>query len=175
MSQRQASPADATNMPSATEKTRIPMSVPVAHLAVQEIPGYHLHWFNGTPQRIQRALQGGYEFVDPSEAMLNNRVLGSDTVQDGNTDLGTRVSIVAGDDIGQDGQPVRLYLMKIKEEWWQADQKALVSEGSRLDGVRKGLLGGLIGAEKQSAEDRAQTYVDTARTKIPDFLKRRVV
>ena len=173
MAQRLANPADASNMPSATERTRVPMSVPVAHLAVQEIPGYHLHWFNGTPQRIQRALQGGYEFVEQGEVQVNNRTLGSDAATDGNTDLGSRVSIVAGTDIGLDGQPVRLYLMKIKEEWWQADQKALVGDGSRLDGVRKSLLGGMIGSEKQSVEDRAQTYLDPSRTKIPEFLKRK--
>jgi hypothetical protein len=173
MSQREANPADATNLPKVTEKTRIPMSVPVARLAVQEIPGFHLHWFNGTPDRIARALQGGYEFVEQGEVSLNNRVLGSDVAKDGNTDMGTRVSQAAGTEIGADGQPVRLYLMKIKQEWWEADQKALVSDGSRLDNVRKALLGGSVGAEKQSAEDRQQTYLDKTRTQIPDFLKRR--
>ena len=45
------------------ERKRIPMSVPVQRLEVAEIPGYHLHWFLSTPERLQRALDGGYEFV----------------------------------------------------------------------------------------------------------------
>ena len=172
MAQRHVSPADATNIPSVTERTRIPMSVPLARLAVQEIPGYHLHWFNGTADRISRALQAGYEYVEQEEVLMNSQSLGSDPAIDGNTDLGTRVSHIAGG-VDDNGQPSRLYLMKLKEEWWQADQKALTSEGSRLEGVRKGLLGGILGGEKQSPEDQAQTYLDKTRTKIPDFLKRR--
>ena len=173
MASQQANPADATNTATVSERTRVPFSVPVARLAVPEIPGFHLHWFLGTPQRIQRAQQGGYEFVLDEEVQLNNRGLGGGSLEDGNTDMGSRVTQVAGDEIGHDGQPVRLVLMKIKEEWWLEDQKALVSEGSRLDNIRKSLLGGLIGSEKQSAEDKAQTYVDQSRTKIPDFLKRK--
>jgi len=173
MALRQASPADETNLPTVTEKTRRAMSEPTLKLAVQEIPGYHLHWFNGTPDRIQRALQAGYVFVEQSEVSLNSQSLGSDVLADTNTDMGSRVSQIAGG-TGTDGQPSRLYLMKLKEEWWQADQKALTAPGSRLEGVRSALLGGNIGSEKQSAEDQAQVYVDRKRTQIPDFLKRRV-
>jgi hypothetical protein len=174
MATRQANPADESNQPSVAERTRIPMSVPVAKLAVPEIPGYHLHWFNGTPERLMRAQTGGYEFVDMLEVQLNQRTLGSDTAQDGNTDMGTRVSVVAGDELDRQNQPMRLYLMKIKEEWWLEDQRALEAEGSRLDNVRKSLLGGMIGAEKESGEDRSLRYVDKSRTKIPDFLKRKL-
>ena len=159
--------------PTVNERTRIPMSVPVANLAVPEIPGYHLHWFRGEPQRIQRAQEAGYEFVNKGEVLVNNKSLGSDPASDGNTDMGTRVSHISGSDLADDGQPQRLYLMKIKEEWWIADQKALTAEGSRLDGVRKALLGGRIGSESQSAPDRAQTYVDTKRTRLPSFLERK--
>lgn len=173
MAQREANPADATNLPTVTERTRIPFSTPVARLAVQEIPGYHLHWFNGTPERIQRALQGGYEFVEEHEVHMNSRSLGSDTAESGNTDMGSRVSVVSGEGADASGQPARMYLMKIKEEWWQADQAALTAEGSRIDNVRKALIGGTVGADKQSAEDRSLTYLDPKRTKIPDFLKRR--
>lgn len=173
MAQRQASPADATNLPTVTEQTRVPFSVPVARLAVPEIPGYHLHWFNGTPERVQRAQQGGYVFVEEHEVHLNNRLLGGDTAESGNTDMGSRVSVVSGGEVDGTGQPARMYLMKIKEEWWQADQAALTAEGSRLDNVRKSLLSGAVGSEKQSAEDRSQTYLDPKRTRIPDFLKKR--
>lgn len=174
MAQRQANPADETNTPSSEERTRIPFNTIVSRLSVPEIPGYHLHWFNGTPQRIQRARAGGYEFVRDDEVLVNNNVLGSDPAEDGNTDMGTLVSQPAGGDaIDANGQAVRLHLMKIKEELWQADQKALTAPGSRLDGVRNALVGGQIGQENQPGTDRSQVYLDPKRTKIPDFFKRK--
>lgn len=113
----------ATREKSNAERKRIPMSVPVQKLEAPEIPGYHLHWFNGTPDRIQRALDGGYEFVDEREARINNVSLGGDSATSGNTDMGSRVSVVSGTELGRDGQPVRLILMKIKQEWYEEDQK----------------------------------------------------
>jgi len=113
----------ATRAASTAERKRIPMSVPVQKLSAPDIPGYHLHWFNGTPERIQRARDGGYEFVDSTELQLNNASIGGDSTQSGNTDMGSQVSIVSGDEVGRDGQPSRLILMKIKQEWYEEDQK----------------------------------------------------
>lgn len=174
MAQAQANPADKSSAASPSERKRIPMSVPQARLAVPDIPGYHMHWFRGEAGRIQRAMQAGYEFVDEGEVQVNNRLLGLDPIKSGNTDMGTRVSQIAGgDDIDATGQATRLYLMKIKQELWEEDQKALTEPGSRLDGVRKGLLGGTLGSDNQAPGDRAQTYLDPKRTKMPDFLKRK--
>jgi len=173
MSQRAANPADADNMPRVDERTRRPFTHPVGSLSVPEIPGYHLHWFRGDAQRIQRAFEAGYEFVDPNEVHVNEKRLGADTAEDGNTDMGTRISVSAGGDMGQDGQPVRLYLMKTRQEWWEKDQAALTAPGSRLEGVRQSLASGMLGAEKQSSEDKAQVYVDPKRTKLPDFLRKK--
>ncbi len=171
--QSTTNPANKDTKPTVAERKRIPMSVPQARLAVPDVPGYHLHWFRGEAGRIQRALAAGYEWVEEDEVSLNSRILGGTPLDKGNTDLGTRVSQVAGGDIGNDNQPVRLYLMKIKEELWRQDQKALEGEGSQLDRVRSSLLGGLIGAESQSNEDRKQTYVDPKRTKVPEFFNRK--
>lgn len=173
MSQRQANPAEADNLPTIEERTRRPFTNPVGTLSVPEISGYHLHWFRGDAQRIQRASEAGYEFVDGSEVIVNEKRLGSDSAADGNTDMGTRVSVSAGGDLGQDGQPVRMYLMKIRQEWWEKDQKALTAPGSRLEGVRQALAHGQVGAQEQNAEDRAQVYVDAKRTKLPEFLQRK--
>jgi hypothetical protein len=170
---RTANPADKSNIPSFTERKRIPMSVPRTKLAVQEIPGYHLHWMLGTPDRLAQAQQAGYTFVEKDEVALNNHSLGSKLTTDGNTDMGSRVSHVAGSEVSSDGQAVRLYLMKIPEEWWQEDQKALEGPDSRLENVRKSLLGGLIGSEGRSAADQALTYMDKKRTQIPkNFLRK---
>jgi hypothetical protein len=117
-------------------------------------------------------MNAGYEWVHPSEVAINDRGLGTDGT-DGNTDLGERVSVIAGGDVGADLQPQRLYLMKLKQELWLADQKALEGEGSRLENVRQSLLVGRIGADGQNRTDQANTYLDQKRTKIPAFLQRK--
>lgn len=150
------------------ERKRIPMSVPVQKLEAPDIPGYHLHWFLGTPERLQRATDGGYEFVDERELRLNNVSLGGDSAKSGNTDMGSRVSVVSGQEIGRDGQPTRLVLMKIKQEWYEEDQKLV--EG-RNQQVIDTLLGGL---QDGGSGDTSHRYVDKKRTNIPDFFKRKL-
>ena len=148
------------------ERKRIPMSVPVQKLEAPDIPGYHLHWFIGTADRIQRALDGGYEFVDERETQVNNVGLGGDSTASGNTDMGSRVSVVAGTELGRDGQPIRLILMKIKQEWYEEDQKLVVDRNEK---VATALRGGLLGTENDAPGDSVHRYVDRSRTKIPDL------
>ena len=168
-----SNPANESSAPTTVERQRIPFSTPQQRLAVPDIPGYKTYWFRGEPTRIERALQAGYEFVDRGEVKLNNRdLLGSSSVEDGNSDLGTRVSIVASGELDKAGQPARLILMKIKEEWWKKDQEDAIGPGSRLDGVRRSVLGGLMGQEGTS-DDKAQVYVDKRKTKVPEFFKRK--
>ena len=150
------------------ERKRIPMSVPVQRLEAPDIPGYHLHWFMNSPARLQRALDGGYEFVDEREIQINNVSLGGTSAVSGNTDLGTRVSIVSGQEVGKDGQPTRLVLMKLKQEWWDEDQVLVEAKNSK---IRDSLLGGMIGAENDRPGDSQHRYVDKTKTQIPDFFK----
>lgn len=150
------------------ERRRIPMSVPVQKLEVPEIPGYHLHWFKSDPARIARALDGGYEFVNARDIKINNVGLGGDSAVSGNTDMGSQVSVPTGDSLMSDGQPGRLILMKIKQEWYEEDQRAI--EG-RNDQVAAALRGGLLGAEQDGQGDTAKRYVDKARTQIPDLFR----
>ena len=152
------------------ERKRIPMSVPVQRLEVADLPGYHLHWFLSSPERLQRAMDGGYEFVDEQEMKINNVSLGGTSAASGNTDMGSRVSIVSGQEVGKDGQPTRLILMKIKQEWWDEDQVLVENRNSK---VRDALLGGMIGAENDRPGDSQHRYVDKTRTQIPDFFKPR--
>lgn len=142
-----------------------PMSLPKEKLSVPEIPGYHLHWFRGSPDRIARARQAYYEFVDEHEVGLNNFDLGGDAGKSGNTDLGSRVSVVAGDDIDGSGQPSRLYLMKCRQELFDESQRLLAE---RNESVATALRGGLIGAgqEGETANDVQQRYV---KGKVPDL------
>ncbi len=173
MAQEPANPASPANTPKVEARKRIPMSTPVSKLSVPEIPGYHMHWFRGDAGHIQRAMSAGYEFVDESEVLINSRVLGGNITKTGNTDMGSRVSISAGDGSEADGQPSRLYLMKIKQALWEEDQATLTGEGSHLENIRRGLAGGMLGAEGQSATDQRQIYVDSKRTKLPEFLSRK--
>lgn len=162
-------PINPSNRSAAPERKRIPMAVPVQKLSVPDIPGYHLHWFQGTPDRLERALQGGYEFVEETETSVNDAGLGGTSTRTGNTDMGSRVSVVAGSEIGKDGQPIRLVLMKIKQEWYEEDQK-LVEE--RNQATIDSLLGG---TQNAGGHDSSHRYVDRERTVIPDFFKRKVV
>ena len=167
MAVAQANPGTAAGS-TVAERKRIPMSVPVQKLETAELPGYHLHWFNGDAARLQRALDGGYEFVDEREMKINSVSLGGNSAVSGSTDMGSRVSIVSGQEVGKDGQPARLILMKIKQEWWDEDQARVEARNTQ---IRDSLIGGMIGAENDRSGDAQHRYVDKARTQIPDFFK----
>jgi len=128
-----------TTMP---ERERIPMSLPLLKLAVPDIPGYHLHWMRGDAARIAQATRAGYEFVDADEVNVTNTGLADDASQSGNSDLGSRVSVLGGSTPDQQGQPERLYLMKIRQEWWEKDQAAL---GDKQEAMANTLRGGAPG------------------------------
>lgn len=136
-----------------TDETRVPMSLPQLMLEVPKIEGYVLHWFADRPGRISRATRGGYEFVDPSEVSVNNFGLAEDLLKDGNTDLGTRVSVLGGTD--EKGGPERLYLMKVKQAWYDKDM-ALREEASER--VVQALKHGTVGAEKERLDDARLRY-----------------
>ena len=98
----------------------------VGKLAVDfNIPGYHGYIFNDTPGRIQNALNSGYEFVTPDEV----GGIGENVVSR-NTDIGDKVRFLVGVD---NGQPLYGYLMKIKQEWWDNNQKALQRRNNMID------------------------------------------
>ena len=160
----------ATRESPTAERKRIPMSVPVRRLEVPEIPGYHLHWFNGDRARIQRAMDGGYEFVDERDMRLIQGGLGSISTHSGNTDLGSQVSVASGTD--EDGNPVRMILMKIKLEWYNEDQ-LLVDK--RNQSVADALVGGQIAGDKENPSDSTNFRYVGSRTKIPDMFRNKSV
>lgn len=155
MAVNEVSPANGTSRVS--DRVRIPMSVPQQKLSVGEIPGYYLHWMRGDPERIGQALRGGYEFVEESElpGRIHNANVGADSAKSGNSDLGTRVSVVAGG-LGDDGQPSRLILMKIQKEWHEEDVKA---QDKQNDSLRQALHAGSIGSDKEPGSDANLRYV----------------
>lgn len=157
MSTELKNPANSPAPANVAARKRIPMSIPQLKLQVPDIAGYHLHWFLGS--RVARAQQGGYEFVDEKEVSLNNRNVATDATITGNADLGSRVSVIAG--TGANGLPESLYLMKIKEEFWQEDQKALEARNQEIaDAIYKSKEG--IPTAEDKATDRGTKYLKTA-------------
>lgn len=137
-----------------TDANRVSMALPQLMLEVPEIPGYVMHWFADRPGRIPRARQAGYEFVAPDEVRINNFGLASDLINEsGNTDMGTRVSVHGG--VAENGAAERLYLMKIKKEWYDKDM-TLREEAS--DRVIMALKQGLTGSEKEKMADASKRY-----------------
>ena len=152
-------PANTAAKPEGARK-RIPMSVPTLRLEVPAIPGFHLHWF--LESRVPRAIQGGYQMVHTDEVPVTQRGVGTSTDVSGNISLGTNVMQIGG--TGQDGKPEHLVLMKIREEWWQEDKKALDdSNAKRLGGIFRGE--DILGSERDLTEDRGTRYIDRSRTK----------
>lgn len=82
-------------------------------------PGYHLHVFNDTPGRIERAKEAGYEHINDKEGKIACRVVGT----------------------AEGGGPLMGYPMIVPEEWWKADlaeQQKQVND--KEDTMRRGEL-----------------------------------
>lgn len=143
-----------------------PMTSATLRLEVPDKDGWHRHWFRGTPERIARAKQAGYTFVDPQEVDTNNFDIAGDSMDSGSTDLGSAVSVISGDDIGNDGQPGRMYLMECPNEWYEEAQKVLVE---RNEEVASALRGGRIGMDGTIAGGDPSTQYRDKSIAIPDL------
>lgn len=142
-----------------------PMSAGVEKLAVPEREGYHRRWFRGTPGRIGQAQRAGYTFVNTDDVDLNNFDLGGDASVSGNTDMGTRVSVISGEDAGPDGQPGRMYLMECPIELYEHSREL---HQDRVDGIAEALRGGKIG-EGHDGETRHDSNQRYLKGKVPDL------
>lgn len=147
-----------------------PMSTATLRLEVPNKPGWHRHWFRGTPGRLSRAQQAGYRFVDQGDCDVNNFDLAGDSKSAGSTDLGSRVSVSAGDEGSVEGQAGRMYLMECPENLFEHSQEIL---GERLDKIADALKGGMVGAgEKgETSRDVANRYMKN--TKSPSLFTKR--
>lgn len=164
----------------AAERKRIPMSLPMLKLEVPEIPGYHLHWIRGTQDRVQQAQNAGYEFVDQAEVATQLVSIGGDATKSGNTDMGTRVSTLASPygegEVDGTGQPLRLFLMKQKEEYYKEDQLILQRRNDSVaDTLTAAFRDGtpISRAEGETGDDVGQRYVGNRTSKVPDLFKRK--
>ena len=129
---------------------RIPMALPTLKLEIPEIPGHVAHWFRGSGQRIQQALNAGYTFVNRGEVEVNGIGLANDYLGDNNSDMGTRVSVSAGGESAEDSQGMRLYLRKIKKELWDEDQAAVDAQHEQVAAQLRGDKGFSEGGQDTS-------------------------
>ncbi len=100
---------------------RVPMAEVRQRLQVPDIPGYRMYWFKD--ENVPAAVDAYYEHVKRDELSTNPIGIGTSINESGNTDLGTNVSIIAGQNAA--GQPVRLNLMKLPLEYYQEDQQLI--------------------------------------------------
>lgn len=151
--------ANPANTPLELPKGYKPMSSAVLRLEVPHKDGWHRHWFRGTPGRIARAQQAGYTFVDPSEVDTNNFDVAGDSKESGSTDLGSRVSIAAGD-YAENGQASRMYLMECPQQLYEYAQGLLEKQ---IDAVAESLRGGTVGRGANG-----ETQVDVSKRYLKD-------
>lgn len=86
---------------------RVPLGVRKQKLIAEKREGYVPRWINDDGDRIQQAIQGGWDFV------LRDKKATSD-------DLGNRISRSVG--VKSAGGVLTAYLMEIREDWFIADQ-----------------------------------------------------
>lgn len=140
-----------------TEATRVPMSVPSLRLAVPDIPGKHLHWI--LDRNVARALRAGYEFVPEDMVEVNNFGLADAAAESGSTDLGSRISVLAGGVSEESKQSQRLYLMMLPQEWWEQDQ---AKRDEVNEGIARTMRAGMTGAEGDP--EKAMRYLKEGQT-----------
>jgi hypothetical protein len=156
--------ATGTDTPEATgRRKRIPMSVAKRKMEVEALPGYHLHWF--AESNVAQAIDAGYHFVSSDEISLNQLGVGAKHNMTGNTDLGSRISIV-GSLSGPSGGAERAYLMKLKQEYRNEDLAAMAEVAAApLQAIFRDEM--IAGPEGKVNERGELVYVKTALLNRP--------
>lgn len=141
------------------------------HIPENAIPGYVLYFFRGEPGRISGALRKGWEWVTPEEVteFVANTGVGVDPLNSGTADMGGRVSVPAQEGVGPDGQYLRLYLMKLKKEFWDEDMEKYLK--NRIEPIVDAFASGMVGVENEISADRSKRYVKKGQ--LPEMFRRK--
>lgn len=114
---------------------RRPFGIPQSKLSVDKtLDGYHYRWINDEPGRIAQALAGAYVFVEPEE--VGREPNGENKVWE-----------IGG--TNKDGSVMRVYLMRIAEEFYQEDRQ---SHNEYLDNIDEAIRGGRV--NQQASDNR---------------------
>jgi len=112
-------------LPEKVRKTRVPLGAQrIKGVVANQEKGYHYHWVNDKPGRLDMALDGGYAFVKREGVEIG-------TTGNMNTNLGSMVSQYAGHD--ESGHPFNRYLMRIRNEYYDEDQAKKMFEVDNVD------------------------------------------
>ena len=129
---------------------RVPLGVPMPRLHADVPSGMTGRWTNDIPGRIERARQGGYEFISSDGEVVQNRE-------------GCRSEIVG---TGRDGGAMRAYLMAIPTVLYERDQAAkaaLIKEGS--DAIQRGK------PQQVAAQDEDAFYTPSEGIRLRDEVR----
>lgn len=128
----QDTPPARGTLPAQKRKERVPLGVARSQLAVPQREGYTRRWVNDDGKgRLQKALDGGYNYVDDPDLRVGQ--------DDGGSRTDSRVSRVVG--TKKDNSPMRAYLMEIPSELYREDQASKQAELDEVDrAIRQGRL-----------------------------------
>lgn len=106
-------------------------------------PEFHYRLVNDSGDRINQFVEAGYEMVTRADHRIgDNRV-------DVASSEGTHASVSVG--VKSNGEPQRGYLMRIKNEWYEEDQKAkLANIQEQENQIKKPKIDGTYGEIKIS-------------------------
>lgn len=100
-----------------SRRARRPFGEHYQKLAYDARPGFHRHWFNDSPGRIDRAHEAGYEHVKEADGKPVKRPVGT----------------------ADTGQALFGYLMEIPEEWYKEDIAIIQTRVDEVDrSIRRG-------------------------------------
>jgi len=119
---------------------RIPLGAPSDIMTSPKMPGYVLRWINDTDSRVARALRGDYEFVT-EDFMIGDKRVGTGRNTDGHITMDVKGGVTA-------------YLMMIKEEYYEEDQKAKAQKVRQSEKTIRGRKDqpGMYGALRRGAK-----------------------
>lgn len=109
-------------------------------LAYEDRPGYHRHWFNDVPGRLEDAEKAGYKFVEDKEGRKVSRPVGP----------------------SETGTALIAYLMEIPEEWYNEDMAAQQVQVNKFDAaMRRGNVEGTVGQDGRYIPRQGITVKDS--------------
>jgi hypothetical protein len=105
---------------------RKPFGSSTQKLAYEGRTGYHRHWFNDIPGRLQQAAEAGYKIIKDKGGKEVARPVG----------------------IYDNGVALLAYLMEIPEEWYQEDIAKQQSSLDEMDAaIKRGAFQGAVGKD----------------------------
>lgn len=129
---------------------RKPLGVPEQRLAANVPSGMSGRWMNDVPGRLQRALEGGYQFIGDDGEVVQNR-------------KGGRSEIVG---TGREGGAMRAYLMAIPTVLYEQDQAAKQAQiAERESAIRSGE------PQQVAPQDRSAFYTPSEGINLRDEVR----